>query len=372
MHIKNYILLVISVVSLLSCNSKSEKSFRISGSINNLEKKEIILSKTEDLQKKQLNVIDTLQVNDLGEFNADYFLEPGIYSLSIDSEKKLPLAIDYGQHISISGNSIENLDVKGSTDTSLLKKYESFRNESLNRLVKSVRTEIKNLRKKNDVENEDVISKLREQEVDNYKIHLQELADFVNTKMNNSIALYATSIRWNSENIDIYKKLVSNFEMKYPTISITKKLKEKVSLLEKTEIGAVLENIEIPSVNGEIISLNFSKLKYTLVDFWASWCPPCRTESKLLQELYLTHHKAGFEIYGVSLDNSEKRWLKALETDNRTWINVSSLEGFQTKVAQNLGITALPTNFLIDSTGEIIAVNIHGEELKNKIESLFN
>ena len=371
MGLKNYIYLAITTLFFIGCNSKNENSFRLSGKIHNLEKKEIILSKIENFQKKQQIVIDTLRVNTLGEFNVVYFLEPGIYSLNINSEKKLQLAINYGQHIDISGSSIENLEVTGSTDTNLLGEYENYRIESLNRLVKSVRTEIKNLKKENAVENEEVILKLREKEVDNYKIHLQELTDFVNTKMKNSIALYATSTRWNSENIDVYKALVSNFEIEYPTISITKKLKEKINLLEKTSIGSILNNIKLSNTNGDIVSLDSTKLKYTLVDFWASWCPPCRAESKLLNELYLKHYKAGFEIYGISLDTSEKRWLNALKTDNRDWPNVSSLEGFQTKAAQNLGITALPTNFLIDSTGKIIAVNIHGEELKNKIEELF-
>ena len=371
MGIKNYIILVIATVFFIGCNSNNEKSFRLSGKIDNLEKKEIILSKIEDFQKKQQIVIDTLHLNKLGEFNAVYFLEPGVYSLNINSEKKLQLAINYGQQINIFGNSIENLEVAGSTDTNLLTEYESFRIESLNRLVKSVRTEIKNLKKKNIDVKEEIISKLREKEVDNYKIHLQELTDFVNAKMKNSIALYATSTRWNNENIDVFKELVSNFEIEYPTLSIIKKLKERINLLEKTSIGSILNNIKLSNTNGDIVSLDSTKSKYTLVDFWASWCPPCRAESKLLNELYLKHYKDGFEIYGVSLDTSEKRWLNALKTDNRNWPNVSSLEGFQTIAAQNLGITALPTNFLIDSTGKIIAANIHGEELKNKIEELF-
>jgi len=371
MSIKSSIFLALFSILFIGCNSKNDNSFRISGKIKNLEIKEVVLSKVEDIQKKQLDVIDTLQVNNKGQFNSVYFLEPGVYSLNINSEKKVPLAINYGQHIAISGNSLEDLKITGSSDTNLLADYERFRNESLNRLVKSVRNEIKELKKENSAENEEVISKLREKEVGNYKIHLQELTDFANAKMKNSVALYATSIRWNSENIAIYKDLVSNFEMEYPTISITKRLKEKVSLLEKTSVGSILENIELPNANGEIISLHSTKLKYTLVDFWASWCPPCRTESDLLNELYLEYHNNGFEIYGISLDNSKKRWLNALESDNRTWPNVTSLEGFKTKVAQNLGITALPTNFLIDSNGKIIATNIHGNELKKKIIDLF-
>jgi thiol-disulfide isomerase/thioredoxin len=127
----------------------------------------------------------------------------------------------------------------------------------------------------------------------------------------------------------------------------------------------------MPSKNGEIIQLNDVKKIYTLIDFWASWCPPCRTESSLLKELYSTYNINGFKIYGISLDSKKQRWLDALEKDQRVWTNVSTVQGFKTPVAQEFGITALPTNFIIDSEGKIIASNIHGEHLKKLVDELF-
>jgi len=236
--------------------------------------------------------------------------------------------------------------------------------------VKSVRREIKKLSKIGS--NEAEIANLRALEVENYNEHLNELTAFVKDSMGTSIAIYHSSLRWNGgENLSFLQELVADFEEKHPTTEITQKLKNKLLLLEKTAVGSRILNIEMPNSTDELISLNTIKGTYTLVDFWASWCPPCRTESTLLNELYNSFHSKGFEIYGISLDSKRKNWLKALEKDQRIWPEVSTVEGFNTPISIEYGITALPTNFLIDSTGEIVAVNIHGEALKEKLKTLF-
>jgi thiol-disulfide isomerase/thioredoxin len=360
----------ISFVLLFNgCTPKNENSFIISGNVPNLTNDYILLSHVQDFQTNKTVLIDSLKVNKRGKFNAVYFLEPGIYTLSFDNKKTVPLAINKGQHIVLKGDNLDDLKISGSSDTQLLNDYESFRTASLNQLVKSIRDTIKKLKKEKIRENE--IAELREIEVENYEHHLNELVQFIKEKMGTSIAIYATSTRWNSKNLPFLKELVSKFEKEHPQIEITKNLKNKIQLLQKTSIGSVVSNIKIPNQLGEIIQLNTIKSTYTLIDFWASWCPPCRTESTLLNELYTTYHSKGFEIYGISLDSNKDRWLKALEMDNRIWTNVSTVEGFKTPVSIEYGITALPTNFLIDANGKIIASNIHGKYLKAKIEELF-
>ncbi|MFZ2431913.1 MAG: TlpA disulfide reductase family protein, partial [Lutibacter sp.] len=218
----------------------------------------------------------------------------------------------------------------------------------------------------------DKIDELRELEVENYKKHLNELMNFVKDKMGTSIAIYPTSIRWNGEdNLPFLQKLVADFEEKNPELKITQKLKQRLHLLEKTSVGSTISEIKMPNSLNEPISLNDIRAKYTLIDFWASWCPPCRSESKLLNSLYSAYNAKGFEIYGISLDSKRENWLNAIDKDKRIWTEVSTVEGFKTAVSVEYGITALPTNFLIDASGKIVAVNIHGRELKEKIDALF-
>lgn len=371
MHHKFYFFLkfIPFILFFIGCSKKNENSFIISGKVPNLTTEFIVLSMVEDLQTNKITVIDTLKVNKRGKFNGVYFLEPAIYNLTINANKKIQLAIDKGQNIVITLEEPENLNISGSVDTQLLKAYETFRKESLNRLVTSVRDSIKKLKTTTIEENK--IAELRQLEVENYKKHLNELIQFVKEKMGTSIAIYATSSRWNSENLPFLKELVTRFENEHPNLGITQKLKNRIQLLEKTAVGSVIKGIKIPNQFGEIVALDSIKGTYTLVDFWASWCPPCRTESILLNNLYKDFNSKGFEIYGISLDSNKERWLKALEMDNRIWPNVSTLEGFKTPISIEFGITALPTNLLIDANGKIIASNIQGKPLKEKIEELF-
>ena len=369
-YTRRFFILSLFTLLFIGCSSKKEPSFTIEGHVSNLVKNFVVLSVVNDIQNNTTSVVDTLEVTNDGKFKMDYFLDPNIYTLTFDGIKTINLAIDKGQHISIKGNSIDDLKISGSVDTDLLNAYETFRNESLDRLVKSVRNEIKALQKEN--ANEDKVVKLRELEIENYKKHLNELMTFVKEKMGISIAIYPTSIRWvGGENLPFLKALVGDFEKKYPTLNITKKLKDRFQLLEKTSVGGLISGIEMPNSSNEMINLNNIQKKYTLIDFWASWCPPCRTESKLLNSLYTAYNAKGFEIYGISLDSKRENWLNAIEKDNRIWTEVSTVEGFKTKVSVEYGITSLPTNFLIDASGKIIAVNIHGQELREKIDELF-
>ncbi|UMB59394.1 TlpA family protein disulfide reductase [Lutibacter sp. A80] len=372
MKLTNYLnLLTILFLTLVlnGCTTKNNNSFIISGNISDLETDYIILSEVKDIQSKKALIIDTLKVDKRGKFDAVYFLEPNIYNLTFNSNKTLQLAINKGQHIKINGSLNDDLIVSGSNDTQLLTDYETFRKNSLNRLVTSVRDRIKNLKQDG---NEQLITSLRTLEVENYKIHLNELAQFIKDTMGTSIAIYPTSIRWNNENLETLGQVVSNFKDAHPNLEITNKLVKKIELLKKTSIGSSISNIKMPDQFNKLINLDTIKGKYTLIDFWASWCPPCRAESKLLNKLYNDYNSNGFEIYGISLDSNKERWLKALKTDNRTWTNVSTVEGFKTAVAIEYGISSLPTNYIIDREGKIIASNLHGEKLAAFIKKLYN
>ena len=114
------------------------------------------------------------------------------------------------------------------------------------------------------------------------------------------------------------------------------------------------------------------KAKYILIDFWGSWCAPCRGESRRLAELYRIFKPQGFEIYGVGLESEKESWLKAIEQDKRIWTNVSTFQEFETPVAFDYAVTSLPANFLVDNSGKVVAKNLHGSALKEKLEKLFS
>lgn len=137
------------------------------------------------------------------------------------------------------------------------------------------------------------------------------------------------------------------------------------------KIGDQFIDIEQPDINGHRVKLSEIKGKYTLIEFWASWCGPCRSFNPELTAQYELHKDKGFEILGVSLDTDKEKWGEAIEKDGLSWVNVSDLKGFNNEAAMIYGVRDIPDNFLIDEHGVIIARFIRGEELKDKLRELF-
>ena len=368
--------LFVVVTILISCTEKTDPAFTIQGSISPAENDYIILKQETDIERNISIIIDTITLSEEGKFIKEIRLEPHLYKLQLDDKKSILLAIDPKQNITVD---ITDFDIKnfkttitGSKDSEVLLAYENFRKKSLDSLVQSVRRQVREVKKRANPD-QDTIGKLQQLEIENYAIHLKELNEFVKNNMNNTLGLYATSIRWKgSENLNLYDSLTKAFESANPDLEITKKLKEKVNRLQQTSVGGIAPDIEMKTQNGKAIRLSSVQKKYTLIDFWASWCGPCRSESNTLNDLYKKYNAKGFEIYGVSLDDKEDKWLKAIEKDNRIWTNVSSLQGFKTPASYDYAVTALPDNYLIDAKRKIIAKNIHGEKLITLIDSLLN
>ena len=142
----------------------------------------------------------------------------------------------------------------------------------------------------------------------------------------------------------------------------------------KTDIGQPYMNIMQGDADGQIVTLTSvidnPANKYTLVDFWASWCGPCMEEVPHLKQAYDKFHGQGFEIYGVSLDNDNDKWLGAIREHGMGWVQVSDLNGFDNLAAKDYAVQSIPSNFLIDAQGRIVAKNLRGEDLCSKVAEL--
>lgn len=135
-------------------------------------------------------------------------------------------------------------------------------------------------------------------------------------------------------------------------------------------VGRVLADIILPDPSGNMIKLSSMRGKYVLVDFWASWCKPCRMENPNVLKAYKKYHAKGFDILGVSLDDNANKWKTAIAADNLEWQHVSELKGWQSDVCKKFSVNSIPFSILVDKEGKIVATNLRGEELEAKLKEV--
>ena len=143
-----------------------------------------------------------------------------------------------------------------------------------------------------------------------------------------------------------------------------------VNLFSQMRPGQAAANLSLPDQDGKIVSLSDLKGKVVLIDFWASWCGPCRHNNPHLVKLYNRFHEQGLEIFGVSLDEEQDSWKKAVRHDKLNWIQVIDDKGWQSSAASLYGVDMIPSSFLIDRRGVIRTVNEEGSELENSVKNL--
>jgi thiol-disulfide isomerase/thioredoxin len=157
----------------------------------------------------------------------------------------------------------------------------------------------------------------------------------------------------------------------YPENAFVKQYYQLVEIERKTAIGSFAPEIALTDPEGKIRKLSSLKGKVVLIDFWASWCGPCRKENPNVVAIYNKYHEKGFEIYSVSLDKDRESWLKAIAKDNLLWPDhVSDLKYWKSAGAAAYGVSSIPYTVLIDKKGKIIAKKLRGEELENKVNEL--
>lgn len=199
-------------------------------------------------------------------------------------------------------------------------------------------------------------------------LYYQEQLSFVKNNPASLVSLYLTEKAIGS-NPDAAKG-TPLFNMLTPAMQNSVKGKALSALLErgkKTMVGESAIDFSKPDANGKIITLSAYKGKYVLVEFWASWCAPCRAESPNLVKAYATYHPRNFEIIGVSLDTNQPKWLKAISDDHYTWPQIAVVEDQDSPIANDYGVIGIPFNVLLDPNGIIIARNLRGDALQKKL-----
>jgi peroxiredoxin len=203
------------------------------------------------------------------------------------------------------------------------------------------------------------------------KIEDVEISKFITEHPTSIVSAYVLYRDWSyrltpeqiTQNIALLDKSLHN-------ATYVKELKELVTVLNGLAVGKKAPDFVGTDPEGKSIRLSEKLKGYTLIDFWASWCPPCRQENPNIVAAYKEYHDKGFNVFGVSLDKKKESWVTGINDDHLDWLHVSDLKHWNSEVAKLYGVRAIPANYLVDPKGIIVAKNLHGEELQKTLKTL--
>ncbi len=363
-------LTIMLTISVLSCSSKPERG-NINGNLKNFKEGYVYL---DEITIESAIPKDSAKVDEKGNFILKFDTkEPSFYRLRLAENNYILLIVDDKEQIEFSAdanNMGKTAQVKGSAESEKLfyathhlqrnaEQLDSlngvFQREQNNPALDSIKMVL-----------QEAFNRMTEEEM----VFIKSFID----KNTNSLACLAMIDKLSpDDNLAYYKKIDESLNKSLPNNSYSKMFHKKVLELSRLSIGAVAPEISLNTPDGKTIALSSLKGKVVLVDFWASWCRPCRAENPNVVRMYNIYKDKGFEVYSVSLDKDKAPWIKAISDDQLIWpSHVSDLGYWQSSVVKQYNISGIPFTCLLDKEGKIVAKGLRGEELELKIKQLLD
>ena len=353
---------------LTGCETHNSTGYIITAYVDGLEESTVIyLNRVID---GKMHAVDSATLKD-SKVKFDGSLEvPEMIYLNIGGTRKAVNIFCENSEITITANadSLDKAIVNGSSIHDELIEFTEYM-KPLDQKYQELRERYQEVASRSDQEEMEVViglfDDLRAEQADRIK-------DFVASKSDSYISpfIIRNYLAYDMEVSDL-ERIVSLLDSGIHDATEYEMLSQRVETLKSVEIGQPAVDFALMDTTGNPIAISSFRGKILLIDFWASWCGPCRRENPNVVQLYNDFSSKGFEIIGVSFDESRDRWIKAIQDDGLVWPHVSDLKGWQSEAGKLYAITAIPATVLLDREGVIVAKNLRVDDLRAKLEELY-